>query len=317
MGKYLFGIDIGGTTVKIGLFSPDSSLTNKWEIPTRTEKKGEFILLDIVKSIEKELFAKGFGWVNIAGIGIAVPGPVIENQFVTRCVNLGWEHVDVAAEMQKLTGVPNITVVNDAKAAALGEWWKGGHENCGSAVMITLGTGIGGGVIVNGQIVNGAFGGAGELSHFPLVPEETEPCACGKYGHLQQYASAEGLVHQFHKKMRIGNKFSKLSNYKNLTAKDIIDAARGGDSLAKEVFDDAVRKIAQTMAMVTSVIDPDLFLIGGGMSKAGNFLIDAIRKEYRRFALFISENTRIEQAVLGNDAGIYGAVKCVMDNISK
>ncbi len=317
MNMYCCGIDIGGTTVKIGLFSLDSSLVNKWEIPTRTEKKGEFILPDIVKSIEKELFAKGFGWGNIAGIGIAVPGPVIENQIVTRCVNLGWEHVDVAAEMQKLTGVSNITVVNDAKAAALGEWWKGGHENCKSAVMITLGTGIGGGVIVNGQIVSGAFGGAGELSHFPLVPDETEPCACGKCGHLQQYASAEGLVHQFYKKMRIDSRSSILSNHKNLSAKDIIDAARGGDSLAKEVFDDAVRKIAQTMAMVTSVIDPELFLIGGGMSKAGDFLIDAIRKEYRRFALFISENTRIEQAVLGNDAGIYGAVKCVMDNISK
>lgn len=317
MNTYYIGLDIGGTAIKIGLFDNNDELKQKTEIPTRLHLSGAHILSDSVEACSKLLDTEDVDWNSVQGIGVGVPGLVKDDNYIVRCVNLGWENVDLGKELYALTKVRNVRAINDAKAAALGEWWKGGHGQCSSAVMITLGTGIGGGVIMNGQIVNGAFGSAGELSHFPLVPDETEPCACGKFGHLQQYASAEGIVHQFCKKLRIENKPTILSNHENLTAKNIIDAAREEDKLAKEVFDDAVKKIAQTMAMVTSVIDPELFLIGGGMSKAGDFLIDAIRKEYRRCVILFSEDTRIEQAVLGNDAGIYGAVKYVMDHIKR
>lgn len=313
MKKYLFGIDIGGTTVKIGLFDLNGRLLEKREISTRTEALGKYILSDIAESAEKLLSSQNTDWSSAAGIGIDVPGPVIGNHYVTRCVNLGWKDIDVSKEMRVLTGVEDIIVVNDAKSAALGEWWMGGHNNCRSAVMITLGTGIGGGVILDGRIVNGAFGGAGELSHFPIVPDETEPCACGKYGHLQQYASAEGIVHQFQKKLRSNKNLPVLSDNDHITAKDIIDAARSGDEPAKKIVDDAVKKIAQTMAMITSVIDPELFLIGGGMAEAGDFLLNAIHEEFRRLVLFVSENARVELAVMGNEAGIYGAVKSIMN----
>ena len=311
MMAYYLGIDIGGTSVKLGLFDGSAEMIRKWEIPTRVENNGANILPDIVSSASDQLLSNGTDFRSVAGIGVGVPGPVINESYVTRCVNLGWENINIRDELFSLTGVKKIAAINDAKAAALGEWWKGGHEQCGSAVMITLGTGIGGGVIIDGKVYNGAFGSAGELSHFPIVPNETEACACGKFGHLQQYASAEGIVHQYQKKLSLTETPSILWGQKQITAKDILDSAKSGDKLAAEVVHDAVKKIAHTMAMITTVVDPELYLIGGGLSKAGDFLLDAIRDEFYKTVFFASKNARVESAVLGNDAGMYGAVKFV------
>ena len=313
MKAYYLGIDIGGTSVKLGLFGGSAEIIQKWEISTRIENNGAYILPDVVSSVSEHLSWRGANFRSVAGIGVGVPGPVKNESFVTRCVNLGWENINIRDELYSLTGVEKITAINDAKAAALGEWWKGGHGQIGSAVMITLGTGIGGGVIINGRVYNGAFGSAGELSHFPIAPDETEECACGKFGHLQQYASADGIVHQFRKRLFQTETPSLLREDQHFTAKDILDAAKNGDELALEVVHDAVRKIAQTMAMITTVIDPELYLIGGGLSKAGDFLLDAIRAEFYKIVFFASIKAKVEPAVLGNDAGMYGAVKSVMD----
>ena len=304
MKAYYMGIDIGGTSVKLGLFDESSKLIQKWEIPTRIENNGAYILSDIASSISGLLLSIRADFQSVVGIGVGVPGPVVNESYVERCVNLGWENINIRDELIQLTGVKKITAINDAKAAALGEWWKGGHGQIDGAVMITLGTGIGGGVIINGKVYNGAFGSAGELSHFPIVPDETEACACGKFGHLQQYASADGIVHQFQKKISFTTTSSLLRGKQHITAKDILDSAKNGDELSLEIVHDAVQKIAQTMAMITTVIDPELFLIGGGLSKAGDFLLDAIRDEFHRIVFFASKKAKVEAAVLGNDAGI-------------
>ncbi|MGN0292987.1 MAG: ROK family glucokinase [Lachnospiraceae bacterium] len=312
MVEYAIGVDIGGTTVKLGLFDMQGMLIDKWEIPTRTEDRGIHILPDIVESINCISKKKDIGWDSIKGIGIGVPGPVLNKSTVNKCANLGWDIVNVREIMQKLTGVSNIVVENDANVAALGELWKGDCGSCSNAVMITIGTGVGGGVILNGEIISGQFGAAGELGHLQINPAETQPCTCGKFGHLQQYASATGIVSVAVKKLAESNQSSELRKKESITAKDIFDAAKAGDKISVETVKSAANMIARTMAFISAIIDPELYLIGGGVSKAGDFLINEIRDQFRKNAFFASENARIEPAVLGNDAGIYGAVKMIL-----
>ena len=312
MKKYLFGIDIGGTAVKLGLFDENCELVENWQIPTRLADHGAFILSDVKDSMESVLKLRNIGWSEVSGIGIDVPGPVLDGSFVPLAVNLGWRNKNVRDEMRHLTGIQNICVENDAKAAAFGEYWKGGWEQYKSAVMVTIGTAIGGAVILDGRILHGAFGAAGELSHVQVNPEETEPCACGKYGHLQQYVSTEGILKDIRKKLDDPACTSCLRGHENLTVKDVFDAAKVGDAAALETVRKTVRMLARMLAAVSCVVDPELYLIGGGISKAGGFLMDMIRSEFRTLALATSENARIEAAKTGNDAGIFGAVKMVL-----
>ena len=312
MKKYAFGIDIGGTAVKLGLFDSDGELLEKWQEPTRVGNHGERILADTAAFLEKILAEKGLSRDDILGIGLDVPGPVTDGGFVPLAVNLGWKNYAVRDEMRKLTGIENVQVENDAKAAALGEYWKGGWEAYRSAVMITIGTAIGGAVILDGHVIHGAFGSAGELSHVQVNPEETEPCACGKYGHLQQYVSTEGILRDIRSRLNDPAQASSLRGCADLTVKDVFDAAKAGDQAALATVKKTVRMLSRMLAAVSCVIDPDLYLIGGGVSKAGDFLLDMIRAEFRSLALATSENARIEAAKTGNDAGIYGAVRSVL-----
>lgn len=312
MGKFLFGIDIGGTAVKLGLFDENCELVENWQIPTRLEDHGSFILSDVKASMENVLMQKNIDRSEVSGIGIDVPGPVLDGSFVPLAVNLGWKNKNVRDEMRQLTGIQNICVENDAKAAAFGEYWKGGWEQYKSAVMVTIGTAIGGAVILDGRILHGAFGAAGELSHVQVNPEETEPCACGKYGHLQQYVSTEGILKDIREKLNDPACTSCLRGRKDLTVKDVFDAAKADDEAALETVRKTVRMLSRMLAAVSCVVDPELYLIGGGVSKAGEFLMDMIRSEFRTMALATSENARIEAARTGNNAGIYGAVKMVL-----
>lgn len=309
--SYAIGADIGGTTVKLGLFNEQNQLIEKWEIPTRIEEHGIHILPDIADSLQAALARRNAGWDSITGIGIGVPGPVLQKSIVNKCCNLGWDVINVRETMQKLTGVSNIIVENDANVAALGELWMGAYGNYRNAVMITIGTGVGGGVIVNGQIISGAFGAAGELGHLQILPDSTERCTCGKCGHLQQYASASGIVSVAKQKLAQSGRESLLQGCESFTAKDVFDAAKAGDSLAMETAETAASMIAKTMSYISIVLDPELYLIGGGVARAGEFLLNAIRRNFRKTAFFASENVRIEAAVLGNDAGMYGAVKMI------
>ena len=302
MRSYAFGIDIGGTAVKLGFFNGQGELIERWQIPTRLQDHGAYILSDIAASAENFLTARSMTWDDVNGIGVAVPGPVLNGAFVPLAVNLSWKNYDVKEEMRKLTGISAVHIENDAKAAALGEYWKGGWEAYHSAVMITLGTAVGGAVILDGKPVSGAFGAAGELSHIQVKADETEPCACGKYGHLQQYVSTEAIIRNY----------SKKTGGRERTVKEIFDAAQAGDKPALETVDEAVRMLGRAMATVSCVIDPELYLIGGGISKAGDFLLDKLRTEFRKLALAVSENARIEAAKTGSDAGIFGAVRPVI-----
>lgn len=308
MEKYSFGVDIGGTAVKVGLFDCRGTLVEHWQIPTRLKEHGRLILPDVAVAAEGCLDMHDLSWRDVSEIGIAVPGPVLDEGFVPLAVNLGWRDIDVRGEMRKRSGIWNVCVENDAKAAAFGEYRMGGWEQYKSAVMVTLGTAIGGAVILDGKVVHGAFGAAGELSHVQVNPEETDPCACGKFGHLQQYVSTEAILKDIRRKLDDPACGSCLRGCETLSVKDVFDAAKAGDEAALDTVRRTVRMLARMLAAVSCVVDPELYLIGGGISKAGDFLLNMIRAEFKALALTTSENARIEAARMGNDAGIYGAM---------
>lgn len=313
MKDYAFGIDIGGTTVKIGLFSTDGKLLESWEIPTRKEENGSYILPDIAESMKAKLDEKEISMDQVEGVGIDVPGPILEDRFVNRCVNLGWGVTDVTKEVQLLTGIENVKVANDANAAALGELWKGGGEGHSDMVMITLGTGVGGGVILDGKIVSGHFGAAGEIGHILMNRFEEKACACGKKGHLEQYTSATGIVRRAIEIMGISDMPSTLRELDTVTAKDVFDHAKAGDALALEIVDFVGAVLGGACAMISCVVDPEIFVIGGGVSKAGNILLSTVRKHFRSGVFHACEDARFALATLGNDAGMYGSVKMILD----
>ena len=312
MHPYAFGVDVGGTTVKMGLFSHDGDLLDKWEIPTRTQNNGENVLPDVVESIRSKLSKKNIAPQNVEGIGIGVPGPVSADFTVHKCVNLGWGVFNLKEKMnQLLPEIPNVAAGNDANVATLGELWQGGGKGHHSAVMFTLGTGVGGGVVVDGKIVAGANGGAGEVGHMTVNPLESVPCACGKYGCLEQYASANGIVRMGKVMLTQCEKPSKLRELEKFTAKDICDLAREGEGLALDIVDRFGEYMGRAMSYVACTTDPDVFIIGGGMSRAGSIITDAMLKYYRKYAFHVSTGTSIALAQLGNDAGIYGCAKLI------
>ena len=312
MHPYAFGVDVGGTTVKLGLFSRDGVLLEKWEIPTRTQNNGEHVLPDIVASIRSKLSEKNIAPQNVEGIGIGVPGPVSADFTVNKCVNLGWGVFNLKDKMnQLLPEIPNVAAGNDANVATLGELWQGGGKGYQSAVMFTLGTGVGGGVVVDGKIVAGANGGAGEVGHMTVEPGETVPCACGKYGCLEQYASANGIVRMGKVMLSQCDKPSALRDLERLTAKDICDLARNGEEMAMDIVERFGEYMGRAMSYVACTTDPDVFIVGGGMSRAGSIITDVMLKYYRKYAFHVSTGTSIALAELGNDAGIYGCAKMI------
>ena len=314
MSQYVFGVDLGGTTVKLGLFRTDGTLLDKWEIPTRTEDSGKYILTDIALSMNVAMERHGIEHNDLIGAGLGVPGAVLEERFVKPCVNLnGWGGFDVAERFSALCGCP-VKVVNDANAAALGELWQGGGKGSSNMVLVTLGTGVGGGVIVDGKLITGIHGSGGEIGHITLQPDETEPCGCGKYGCLEQYASATGIVRQAKKLLVEYDTPSTLRKFDPLTAKDVLDCAKAGDELAVRVAEIFAQTLGQALVAVSCSCDPEVFVLGGGVSKAGSYIVDLVQKQFVRFAFPAAEPTRFGLAILGNDAGIYGAAKLVLNN---
>lgn len=307
MKEYGFGVDIGGTTVKIGLFKMDGTLLEKWEIPTRTENAGEAILDDIKEAILKKLEEKSIDKDQVQGIGLGVPGPVGADGTVFRCVNLGWGVFNVEKELSEKTGI-FVKAGNDANVAALGEMWQGGGKGHNDVVMITLGTGVGGGIVVGGKIVAGAHGAGGEIGHFHVRDGETEACGCGKYGCLEQYTSANGIVRVAKRKLAKDTRKTSLV-LDSLTSKMIYDEAKNGDALALEVVEETCKLLGDYIAIVCNVVDPEVVVMGGGVSKAGTILIDTITKYFVKNTFNACENTKILLAELGNDAGMYGCVR--------
>lgn len=305
MGQYYVGVDVGGTTVKMGLFSDVGDLLEKWEIPTRLEEQGSHILTDIVDSIEEKR-AEREG--NIKGIGVGIPGPVTDDGVVLKCANLGWDIFSVKNEIASLTGVGNVKVANDANVAALGEMWKGGGRGYDSIVMVTLGTGVGGGIIQQGKILTGSKGAGGEIGHTKVNPNETELCGCGNKGCLEQYASATGIVRM----AKEGLRGDSCLTGQEITAKTVFDGAKAGDEYCLEIVEQFGKYLGLALSNVAHVVDPEAFVIGGGVSLAGDIILDVVEKYYNENAMFALKDRKFHLAELGNDAGIYGTVRMVM-----
>ena len=311
MAKYVFGVDIGGTTVKIGLFTAEGTMVDKWEITTRTDEGGKYILGDIAASIEDKLAEKQIDKSEVKGIGMGVPGPVKADGTVLRCVNLGWGIFNAADELSKIIGLP-VKVGNDANMAALGEMWQGGGKGSKDVIMVTLGTGVGGGIIVDGHVVAGYNGAGGEIGHITVNHDEIEPCNCGQYGCLEQYTSATGIVRMAKRKLAKTQDATKLRDYKDITAKDIFDVAKEGDEVALGLVDEVGEILGSTLSNIACVTNPEVIVIGGGVSKAGQILIDTIQKHFKESCFHACRDTRFELAQLGNDAGIYGAMQLII-----
>lgn len=308
--KYCFGVDVGGTTVKMGLFQVDGVLLEKWEIPTRKESVEDLILPDIAKAIEERINSFKIAKEDIAGVGLGVPASVKDDGYVKKVSNLGWKEKHVQNDLEALIKLP-VKVANDANVAALGELWKGGGKGYSNLVMLTLGTGVGGAIILNGQILAGSNGGAGEIGHMLAKRDETKTCGCGKKGCLEQYASATGIS-RLAIEMLVEYTGNTVLSEEKCTAKDVFDAVKMGDELAIQVATEFGKYLGYAMADLGAVIDPDVFVIGGGVSKAGEILFDYIEGPYKERAFFTCENTKFALAKLGNDAGIYGAAKLVI-----
>lgn len=312
MKKYGFGVDVGGTTVKIGFFETDGKLLDKWEIKTNTQDNGKEILPDIAQAIDNKLAQESISKSEVEGIGIGVPGPVRSDGVVNICVNLGWGVVNVAEELGKLTGL-KVKVGNDANVAALGEMWQGGAKGSRDVIMVTLGTGVGGGIIVDGHIVAGYNGAGGEIGHITVNNDEIEPCNCGQYGCLEQYTSATGIVRMAKRKLAKTAEETALRKYDELTAKDIFDEAKAGDEVAMVLVDELGEILGSALSNMACVVNPEVIVIGGGVSKAGQILIDTIQKHYVETSFHACRDTRFELASLGNDAGMYGCMKLVVE----
>ena len=310
--KYGFGVDLGGTTVKIAYFDETGAMISKWEIPTVTAGGGSAILPDIAASIQQYIEQKTIDPASIIGVGIGVPGPVNGKGVVNKCINLGWGVFNIAEELSRLVGFP-VKAGNDANVAALGEYWKGGGKGCDNMVFATLGTGVGGGIVIEGNLLHGAHGSGAEIGHMVLNRDETDRCNCGKTGCVEQYCSATGIVRLAKKALEGYTGITKLRRFDPLTCKDIFDCGKAGDELALQVLDQFYNYMGEFIANICNVVDPDAVVLGGGVSKAGQMLLDGTRPYFDKYVFHAASGARFALASLGNDAGAYGAFKLALD----
>ena len=310
MKKYVFGVDVGGTTVKMGLFNVAGEVLEKWEIKTRTENGGEAIIPDIAAAANGKLEEKGIAKEEVAGIGIGIPGPINEEGVVPHTANLGWGYKEVTRELEELTGLP-CKGGNDANVAALGEAWKGGAAGYSNVVMVTLGTGVGGGIIIGEKIITGSNGAGGEIGHLHVDDNIPGHCGCGNQGCLEQVASATGITNLANQALAASDKPSMLREGE-VSAKTVFDAVKEGDELAKEVAERFGKYLGTALASITAIVDPQAIVIGGGVSKAGPIILEYIEKYYQKYCFKSCRDVKFALATLGNDAGIYGCAKMVL-----
>ena len=311
MSKYAFGVDVGGTTVKLGLFDKEGNVLDKWEIPTNKANKGEAILPDIAKSILAKMDEKGIKEEDLAGIGLGAPGAVDDNgTLVGGAVNIGWEPFNIPDAIHAYINVP-VKAANDANAAAFGEMWQGGGKGYNNMVAVTLGTGVGGGIIINGRLLSGATGAGGEIGHIHMNDNETEECGCKNKGCLEQYASATGIVRLARRSLAEDDKPSVLRN-EELSAKAVFDAVKAGDEVAIEIANRFGEYLGKGLAIVAGVVNPEIFVIGGGVSKAGDILLSFVEPVFQKYAFQQCRGAKFALAKLGNDAGIFGAAGLIL-----
>lgn len=315
MEKMIVGVDLGGTTIKLALLTKAGEFIEKWEIPTNKSEKGVHIPKSIADAIETKLAEMNKTKEEIAGIGIGAPGSVrLEDGLIFAAVNLGWENFPLKAELEKEAGIP-VIVDNDANIAAVGEMWKGAGNGAKDVVFVTLGTGVGGGVIVNGHVAHGVSGSAGEIGHITVLPENGALCNCGKTGCLETISSATGIVRIANEKLNHSKKDSELRRIalaREITTKDVFEAYSSGDELATEIIDYVMKYLALGLAAVGNTLNPESIVIGGGVSKAGDILLKPLQKYFDTFAFTtVKDSTKLSIAELGNDAGAIGAAYLV------
>ena len=298
--------------MKLGLFDIGGNVLDKWEVPTRTENGGANILSDIAASVRAKMSDKSIDKENVAGVGVGAPGPVDGEGIIHKAVNLGWGEMNLKKELTTLLDGMRVEGGNDANVAALGEMWKGGGQGHKNLVAVTLGTGVGGGIIINGRIMTGATGSGGEIGHIHVEDHETEVCGCGNYGCLEEYASATGITRLANRQLQASDKPSVLRQGE-VSAKAVFDAVKAGDELAIEVAKQFGNYLGKGLAVIACVVNPEIFVIGGGVSKAGEVLFEYIRPAFDKTVFHGCRNTQFALATLGNDAGIYGAAKMVLD----
>lgn len=318
MKKYIAGVDIGGTGTKLGLFLLNGEPVRMWSIPTETEGGGSSILKNAAASLCGMMQLENAAAGSLAGAGIAVPGAVKDGVHAEVCPNIGWSRKNVAAEFREaLRGVSAsehaadqdpaelpVRVMNDASAAAYGEYRKGAGRDSSAMMMVTLGTGVGGAFVKDGHILEGAFGCAGEIGHINVNPDEKEYCSCGRRGCLEQYISAGGIVRTAGKYIASGAETSLPSG--EFTSEDIAEAAAAGDELSCRVMRETGFLLGRALALISCVIDPGLFVIGGGVSEAGRLLTEPAVESFRRWCYPPVSETKIVKAELGGNAGVYG-----------
>lgn len=318
MEKLILGIDVGGTAIKIGLITENGDIQNRWEIPTNTENKGTSIASDIWTSVQEKLKEFNLTEENLHGIGIGAPGFVnVEEGIVYEAVNIGWKNLDLRKEFKQWSNLP-VYVANDANVAALGENWKGAGDQANNLIAVTIGTGVGGGIIANGTLVNGENGTGGEIGHI-TVDSNGYLCNCGRKGCLETITSATGIVRQA-RNLIDENPNSNLAQFYqdsgDITAKDVFDLAGQGDELCQQVIHHTSDVLGFVIANIAAIINPQKILIGGGVSKAGDQFISLIEKSFEKYALpRISEICEMKVAKLGNDAGMIGAAYLVKERL--
>lgn len=311
--KIYVGVDVGGTAIKVGICNADGQLLHTYEGPTEASKGTDTILQNIAKYTQQIVVESDYDWEQVDGVGVGIAGFLdIPNGIVKFAPNLKIENVNLKAYLEQELN-KTVKVNNDANVAALGEAWGGAGRGIAHCVCYTLGTGVGGGIIIDGKIVEGYAGMAGELGHMSIVPDlEAIQCGCGKMGCLETVSSATGIIRMAKDAVERGDRTS-LSQVENIMAKDVLDAAKAGDEVATRIVNRAAYYLGKSMAMIAIVLNPQYFIIGGGVSKAGDFLFDQIREVFEKYTQDqAKENVKIVAATLGNDAGVVGAAGLIL-----
>ncbi len=326
MKKYVLGIDVGGTTVKCGLLGIEGFLIEGFQVPTDKSDGGIRLFDNVAEAMDECLRRRGISRDEILGAGIGVPGPVVDDRTVVRCVNIGLGRTDIAELFGKYFPEFPAVVINDANAAALGEYWKGSGRDFKNLLFITLGTGVGGGAIIDGEVLTGAHGNGMEIGHMTVNPSETVSCNCGRKGCLEQYSSATGLVRIAAEMLKGSGRTSILrtpfemaestdgSAESPFSARAVFDAAKSGDGLAEDAVLEMCRYLSIGIGTAATILDPDAVIIGGGVAKAGPYLMEHLEANLDQY-IFGGRQFTLRLAELGNDAGMYGAAKLAVDRL--
>lgn len=304
----MVGVDLGGTNIKVGVCDMEGRLLHHYEGPTYREQGAEAVLARISEYVRDSVTAAGFTWSQVSGVGAGIAGFLNANEgVVSFSPNLVWHDVPVKRILEESLGVP-VKIDNDANVAALGEAWSGAGRGIDDLVCFTLGTGVGGGIIMNRRIYQGFSGFAGELGHIKVVDKaEATQCGCGQYGCVESVSSATGIVHMANVAIAAGASTS-LTLLETVTAKDVFDAAKAGDQVALDIVERAATYLGKALSITAVILNPKRFVIGGGVVKAGEILLEPIRKTFAELTPEVSvRGVDIVPALLGNDAGIIGA----------